>query len=410
MKRIATFALASALGWVASSCGTPEVSQILLLIEADPRVRAEAQSLEVQIDGGERPTSFQLADQLTLEASQSQWPRIIALAPKKDDPARYFRVVARASRSGVDGVGETFVQAALIGTYVRGETRTLTLRLEDSCVDVVCGANDHCASMVCREPPIVEPNPVDMGPRASDMGMPQSCTENQDCDDDIACTVDSCDDGACLNRPDATLCPESTNQCERAICGLAGCGVEARSGSCDNGSYCDGADQCSAGACITTGPPPCIGSTVCQEDTDTCVGCASMSDCSDGSVCVSGTCTCGSTSEDCTTAGDEDCNGLADCADPACESVCRDMGAPDMGTDLGTPDMGPDLGTPDMGTDLGTPDMGPADSGTTDMITPVDTDMRVGTADMSTSLFDASIGRLDASVSNDLDASAAPAR
>lgn len=319
MKPIVVLALG--LGLV--SCSDPEVSQVIVRIEADPGVAAMTRSLEVQIDGGATRAAFSNAETLTLDGND--YPRQIAIAPREDDPSRFYRVVARARRQAVDDpVAETFAQAALIGTYVRGETRVVVLRLEDSCIDVPCGSTQHCTGAACTEPPIVEPEPPDGG--ATDMGMPDMgsdmgpvrCGEDADCDDGLDCTIDACTSGECANVPSNAACPAPSTICLRAICDPAvGCTTEPRDGPCDNDMYCDGVDSCVDGVC-TGGESPCVGMSTCDEATDRCTGCEGNDDCTNGEMCVDGTCTCPGAAEDCGTPGDEDCDGRADCEDADC--------------------------------------------------------------------------------------------
>ncbi len=304
------------------SCSDPEVSQIIVRIEADPGVAAMTRSIEVQIDGGATRSAFVAAETVTLDGSG--FPRTIAIAPKEDDPSRFYRVVARARREAIDDpVAETFAQAALVGTYVRGETRVVVLRLEDSCIDVPCGTTQHCTGSRCIEPPLVEPEPPDGG--MTDMGMPDlgdmgpgRCAMDSDCDDGIDCTIDACTSGNCTFEPANSMCAAPSNVCLRAVCDPAsGCIDEPRAGPCDNGEYCDGADTCVDGTC-TGGDSPCVGMSTCDEGSDRCTGCVGSGDCTNGETCVGGTCTCPGTVEDCSSPGDEDCDGRADCEDFDC--------------------------------------------------------------------------------------------
>ncbi|UCE60744.1 MAG: hypothetical protein JSU63_03135, partial [Phycisphaerales bacterium] len=106
---------------------------------------------------------------------------------------------------------------------------------------------------------------------------PQSgCQEGMpvDCDDDIECTVDTCneDNGTCQNVPDDSLC--------------------------DDDLYCNGAESCDAVDACRTGAEPCPPS-LCDEDSDTCGGCVANADCDDGvfcnglELCESGSCVAG---------------------------------------------------------------------------------------------------------------------
>ncbi|MBO6940154.1 MAG: hypothetical protein JJ863_34600 [Deltaproteobacteria bacterium] len=307
-----------------ASCSDPEVSQIMLRIEADPGVAAMTRSIQIQIDGGATRSAFVAAETVTLDGGD--FPRTIAIAPKGDDPSRFYRVVVFARRESIDDpVAETFAQAALVGTYVRGETRTVVIRLEDSCIDVPCGTTQHCTGASCVEPPLVEPEPLDGG--MGDMGMPPSdmgpgrCATDADCDDGIDCTIDACTTGNCTFEPVNAMCPTPSNVCVRAVCDLvAGCMDEPRSGPCDNGDFCDGADTCIDGTC-TGGDSPCVGMSTCDESMDRCTGCVGSADCTNGETCTGGTCTCPGAVEDCSSPGDEDCDGQADCADFDCANT-----------------------------------------------------------------------------------------
>jgi hypothetical protein len=67
------------------------------------------------------------------------------------------------------------------------------------------------------------------------------------CDDSIACTTDSCNEGtdSCNNSPN--------------------------NAACDDGLFCNGAEQCTGGVGCTAGTNPCGGGG-CDEGTDTCLG------------------------------------------------------------------------------------------------------------------------------------------
>ena len=69
-----------------------------------------------------------------------------------------------------------------------------------------------------------------------------------DCDDTIACTADSCNEGtdSCDNVPDDAVC--------------------------DDTLFCNGAEVCTVGVGCEDGPDPCSGSQTCNEDDDVCEG------------------------------------------------------------------------------------------------------------------------------------------
>jgi hypothetical protein len=103
------------------------------------------------------------------------------------------------------------------------------------------------------------------------------CTTDEDCEDAIACTVDTCDlamGGVCVNDPQDELC--------------------------DDGLFCNGAETCHPTAGCQPGTPPCTPAQVCDEDADQCIepGCEIDEDCTDGLAC-NGQETCDTGSGDC---------------------------------------------------------------------------------------------------------------
>ncbi len=112
-----------------------------------------------------------------------------------------------------------------------------------------------------------------------------------DCDDSVACTADSCNEGtdSCDNTPNdaacddgafcngaetcsATLgCQVGSDPCTPFGCDEVGdvcleCNVDA---DCDDGLFCNGAETCNAGSC-QAGGDPCPGQS-CDEAGDVCV-------------------------------------------------------------------------------------------------------------------------------------------
>jgi hypothetical protein len=73
------------------------------------------------------------------------------------------------------------------------------------------------------------------------------CVSDADCDDGIACTIDTCDliTGLCSGMPNDALC--------------------------DNGAFCDGEETCAAGFGCQTGTAPCADGEECDETVDECI-------------------------------------------------------------------------------------------------------------------------------------------
>lgn len=108
------------------------------------------------------------------------------------------------------------------------------------------------------------------------------CRQDAQCDDGTPCTEDVCENGYCGHAPDPT----------------------ADGQFCDDGVFCNGADACQAGACVSGGVPPCPACDEASRGCTTCGGldgpCCAGDICFDGGRCVSGTCTrCGSDLEPC---------------------------------------------------------------------------------------------------------------
>lgn len=74
-----------------------------------------------------------------------------------------------------------------------------------------------------------------------------ACSVNADCNDSVACTVDTCSAGSCVFTPNNAACPP-------------------------NGAFCDGVEFCNASlGCLSPGDP-CGPGTTCDEPGDLCVG------------------------------------------------------------------------------------------------------------------------------------------
>ena len=73
-----------------------------------------------------------------------------------------------------------------------------------------------------------------------------ACTGNEDCDDDVACTVDLCNDpgaGECSNTADDTLCPGTDDPADATLCDASLNCVECLvDGDCDDGLFCTGVE------------------------------------------------------------------------------------------------------------------------------------------------------------------------
>jgi hypothetical protein len=110
------------------------------------------------------------------------------------------------------------------------------------------------------------------------------CLDNGDCpNDSLWCTGDPiCDDGTCgfEETCPGEQCNETSRQCVECL----------TDDHCDNGDFCDGAEQCIGDACYD-GTAPCGGpDEYCDESQDACVECLIDEHCGPGYACFSGTC------------------------------------------------------------------------------------------------------------------------
>ncbi len=95
------------------------------------------------------------------------------------------------------------------------------------------------------------------------------------CEDDIACTADSCEaDTGCVHTPSAKACNDA-NPCTIDLCeGFKGCQHLARIGLCDDDNPCTNGESCIGGQCQGNSPTICDDGNPCtQDDCDTLHGC-----------------------------------------------------------------------------------------------------------------------------------------
>ena len=147
-----------------------------------------------------------------------------------------------------------------------------------------------------------------------------------DCDDDVTCTVDSCDESSdsCSHAPSNAVCDDGLYcngaetcdvdfgcqvgtpiDCDDGVACTAdscdessdSCSHAPSNAGCDDGLYCNGAETCDADLGCQMGVLPC-GAQLCDDLDDACVECLADGDCDDSSFC----------------------NGAETCVDHACES------------------------------------------------------------------------------------------
>ncbi len=183
------------------------------------------------------------------------------------------------------------------------------------------------------------------------------CQDATDCNDGIACTIDTCEFGLCFHDSSGCNCVVDADCTDNNDCTIDTCdasltcqNVPTDGAVCDDGDVCTVSDLCIAGVCAGE-PMNCDDGIACTVDScvaGTCIidpaGCECMSgaECNDGNACTIDTCdatfTCQFTPADgsaCTdgnacTVGDTCSGGVCggsptvcddglDCTDDACD-------------------------------------------------------------------------------------------
>ncbi len=149
--------------------------------------------------------------------------------------------------------------------------------------DTLCVADDPCringvcdASEDCQYQDAEEGTPCDLLPNLAEIcqdgACVSQCSGNDDCNDEIACTVDTCnlESGLCTHEPQHE--------------------------SCDDGVFCNGPEQCQAGlGCVQGDAPNCnddIACTVdrCSNEDATCLHTPDHGLCADEEPCTENLC------------------------------------------------------------------------------------------------------------------------
>ncbi len=265
-------AVVLALAGLGAGCGggtEQPPGSVMLVVEADERLKEELQCLDFAFRAGDAldalaPTAMGVAP---LDVARGAWPVRALLTSTTPQQRRYFEVVVQGYRGACPEIGglSPVVVAGRRSAFLPGERRTVTVRLTAACLDQACDPGQVCVEGTCTEPPLDLP-PSDGGvdggrDGATDGGRDAGgdggveCTGDMQCDDDNPCTADRCQAGRCVFEPQEGVV-------------------------CDDGVYCNGPDHCDAsGACVPSGEAPCLGSTTCDEDMDTCTGCTEDADC-----------------------------------------------------------------------------------------------------------------------------------
>ncbi len=184
-----------------------------------------------------------------------------------------------------------------------------------------CTGPDACANGICTPGPAASCDDNDActvdscsGGKCLHAATTGPCTDGDACSSDLHCTA-----GGCVGSP---ACPADNNPCDLEKCSQGNCTkTNAASGTaCDDGKVCTVGDTCSGGTC-QAGPVDCNDGLPCTADTCTPSGCQhdplQTGPCDDGNPCTVGDqCAAGQ----CTAGQNKDCSGLSG----ACQTgVCQ---------------------------------------------------------------------------------------
>ena len=171
----------------------------------------------------------------------------------------------------------------------------------------------------------------------------QDCTVDPDCDDGAFCNgAETCVGGFCqagtpVNCNDGIACTDDS--CNE---GTDSCDNVANNANCDDGLFCNGSETCSATLDCQAGTAPnCddgVGCTddSCNEGTDSCDNIANSANCDDGVFC-NGSETCSATL-DCQAGTAPTCDDGVGCTDDSCnagtdscDNIANNANCPDDG-------------------------------------------------------------------------------
>ncbi len=201
-----------------------------------------------------------------------------------------------------------------------GTASCVTCLIDADCDDgLFCSGVETCSAGACVAGTAVNCNDGVGCTADSCNEATSSCdnvTNNASCDNGIYCdgaeTCDAvldCQAGAAVNCNDGVAC--TADSCNE---GTASCDNAANNANCDDGLFCNGAETCDAVNDCLAGTDPCAGQ-VCDEGTGTCVGCLIDADCDDAvfcngaETCVAGACQAGTA---------VNCNDGVGCTNDSC--------------------------------------------------------------------------------------------
>jgi hypothetical protein len=138
---------------------------------------------------------------------------------------------------------------------------------QEDCDDGIACTDESCVfGGVCER--TTNDNRCPMGQRCfvgRGCAAGNSCMRNEDCNDNVACTRDVCGaGGVCQNIRDDSRCTAGERCSYTLNCVAPGrCGTDP---DCDDGRFCNGVERCTSGMCAAGTAPNCADSDMCTGD------------------------------------------------------------------------------------------------------------------------------------------------
>jgi dienelactone hydrolase len=134
-----------AMMWLCLGCGAEGVTQVVIILDAEPSVRAQSKDIALVITDATNGANRRVHDDLQ-SPSERTFPRRIALLPTDGDATRSYYVEARAIADK-----RTIAVARLLSGYVENQTRYVRMVLEDLCIGQECSPTETCHAGECEQ-------------------------------------------------------------------------------------------------------------------------------------------------------------------------------------------------------------------------------------------------------------------
>jgi hypothetical protein len=120
------------------------VTEIFVVLDAEPALRAEATSVRVVVAGSRVGGTAEIALDRMITGPELVWPITLGVVPRDNDATRGVRVESTL----VTSTGGVARASARTG-YRPERTLVLTLLHEGCCVGTSCSATETCSACVC---------------------------------------------------------------------------------------------------------------------------------------------------------------------------------------------------------------------------------------------------------------------